>query len=47
MPVIGQISVGDGATFTPSVNSAGELSWTNNKNLPNPASLSLINKPAL
>ena len=36
MPVIGQISVGDGATFTPSVNSAGELSWTNNKNLPNP-----------
>lgn len=36
MPIIGQISVGDGATFTPSVSSAGELSWTNNKNLPNP-----------
>lgn len=34
--IIGRISVGDGATFTPAVSSAGELSWTNNKNLPNP-----------
>ena len=37
MPVIGQISVGDGATFTPSVDANGVLSWTNNKNLTNPA----------
>ena len=41
MPVIGQISVGDGATFTPSVDSAGVLSWTNNKNLTNPATVDL------
>ena len=41
MPVIGQISVGDGATFTPSVSNAGVLSWTNNKNLPNPASVDI------
>ena len=41
MPIIGQISVGDGATFTPSVSSAGELSWTNNKNLPNPESVDI------
>ena len=39
--IIGRISVGDGATFTPSVNSAGELSWTNNKNLPNPATVDI------
>ena len=26
----------NGATFTPSVNINGELSWTNDKNLPNP-----------
>ena len=26
----------DGATFTPSVDQAGNLSWTNDKNLPNP-----------
>lgn len=37
MPIIGQISVGDGATFTPSVDANGVLSWTNNKNLTNPA----------
>lgn len=36
MPVIGRISVGDGATFTPSVDSDGVLSWSNNKNLENP-----------
>ena len=28
----------DGATFTPSVSSAGVISWTNNKGLPNPTS---------
>lgn len=41
MPIIGQISVGDGATFTPSVDNAGVLSWTNNKNLTNPATVDL------
>lgn len=40
-PIIGQISVGDGATFTPSVDNAGVLSWSNNKNLTNPASVDL------
>jgi hypothetical protein len=39
--IIGRISVGDGATFTPSVSSSGELSWTNNKNLPNPATVDI------
>lgn len=33
--IIGKISVGDGATFTPDVTD-GVLSFTNNKNLPNP-----------
>lgn len=41
MPIIGQISVGDGATFTPAVDSDGVISWTNNKNLPNPASVDI------
>lgn len=41
MPIIGQISVGDGATFTPEVSNAGELSWTNNKNLPNPETVDI------
>lgn len=27
----------DGATFTPSIDENGTLSWTNNKNLPNPS----------
>lgn len=40
-PIIGKISVGDGATFTPAVSSTGELSWTNNKNLPNPATVDI------
>lgn len=31
----------DGATFIPSVASDGTLSWTNNKNLPNPAPVNL------
>lgn len=33
--IIGKVSVGDGATFTPDVTD-GVLSFTNNKNLPNP-----------
>lgn len=40
-PIIGQISVGDGATFTPAVDSDGVISWSNNKNLPNPASVDI------
>lgn len=39
--IIGRISVGDGATFTPSVDSDGVISWTNNKNLPNPESVDI------
>lgn len=39
--IVGKISVGDGATFTPSVSSAGVLSWSNNKNLPNPESVDI------
>lgn len=31
----------DGATFTPSVDSAGNLSWTNDKGLPNPATVNI------
>ena len=31
----------DGATFTPSVSSAGVLSWTNDKDLPNPDSVNI------
>jgi hypothetical protein len=34
--IVGKISVGDGATFTPSVSSTGVLSWSNNKALANP-----------
>lgn len=41
MSIIGQISVGDGATFTPAVDSDGVISWTNNKNLTNPASVDI------
>ena len=37
-PIVGKFSVGDGATFTPSVDANGVMSWSNNKNLPNPAS---------
>ena len=32
-----QAKVPQGVTFTPSVSDAGEISWTNNGNLPNPA----------
>ena len=31
----------NGAIFTPSVDSAGNLSWTNNKGLPNPATVNI------
>lgn len=31
----------NGATFTPSVDSAGNLSWTNDKGLPNPATVNI------
>lgn len=34
--IVGKISVGDGATFTPHVSADGILTFTNNKNLPNP-----------
>ncbi len=30
-----------GATFTPAVDSAGDLSWSNDKNLPNPATVNI------
>lgn len=40
-PIIGKISVGDGATFTPSIN-GDVLSWSNNKNLPNPENLDIV-----
>lgn len=40
-PIIGKISVGDGATFTPAVDNDGVISWSNNKNLPNPASVDI------
>lgn len=40
-PIIGKISVGDGATFTPSITN-DVLSWSNNKNLPNPESLDIV-----
>ena len=39
--IVGKVSVGDGATFTPSVSSSGILSWTNNKNLPNPEDVNI------
>ena len=34
--------VAEGATFTPSVDSYGNLSWTNNAGLPNPATVNLV-----
>ena len=36
-----QAKVPQGVTFTPSVSDAGEISWTNNGNLPNPATKSV------
>ena len=32
----------DGATFIPSVSTAGVISWTNDKGLPNPAPVDLV-----
>ena len=43
-PIIGKISVGDGATFTPAVSSTGVLSWSNNKALANPADFDIPGK---
>ena len=36
-----QAKIQQGVTFTPSVSDAGEISWTNNGNLPNPATKSV------
>ena len=36
-----QAKIPRGVTFTPSVSDAGEISWTNNGNLPNPATKSV------
>lgn len=36
-----QIKIPRGVTFTPSVSDAGEISWTNDGNLPNPATKSV------
>ena len=36
-----QTKIPQGVTFTPSVSDAGEISWTNNGNLPNPATKSV------
>ena len=36
-----QVKIPQGVTFTPSVSDAGEISWTNNGNLPNPATKSV------
>lgn len=35
------LKIPQGVTFTPSVSDAGEISWTNNGNLPNPATKSV------
>lgn len=35
----------DGATFTPSVSASGDLSWTNDKGLANPGSVSIKGEP--
>lgn len=39
-----QAEIPQGVTFTPSVSDAGEISWTNNGNLPNPATKSVKGK---
>lgn len=36
-----QAKIPQGVTFTPSISDAGEISWTNNGNLPNPATKSV------
>ena len=40
--IVGKISVGDGATFTPHVDADGILTFTNNKNLPNPDPVDIV-----
>lgn len=35
----------DGATFTPSVSESGDLSWTNDKDLPNPPTVNIKGPP--
>lgn len=35
------VQLANGATFTPSVSSAGVISWTNDKNLPNPTPVNI------
>ena len=37
-------SATDGATFTPSVDAEGNLSWTNNHDLPNPNPININDK---
>lgn len=34
----------DGATFTPAIDDSGTLSWTNDKGLPNPDPVNLVDK---
>ena len=39
--LLGNIKGESGATFTPSVSSTGNLSWTNDKGLPNPPTVNI------
>ena len=39
--LLGNIKGESGATVTPSVSSAGNLSWTNDKGLPNPPTVNI------
>lgn len=39
--VVGKVSPGDGATFTPHIASNGDLTWTNNGGLENPQSVNI------
>ena len=39
--LLGNIKGESGATFTPSVNANGDLSWSNDKGLPNPATVNI------
>jgi hypothetical protein len=40
-------AAGNGATFTPSLDSDGNLSWTNDKNLPNPTTVNIKGKDGI
>ena len=42
LQLINPICGADGATFTPSVSESGDLTWTNNKGLPNPAPVNIV-----